>query len=406
MTLMWSGPGRALQAHLDLFERVSESYRFTETHKGKAVLPGNLPKQLMQRCLLMSSMADLGPQVQRRSDGMLMIDGVTIGTQKDNFDIAFQEWNVARAVGQIDYEYGYLNEGVTHYVAHSVMSAIEAAAKTAPDDLLFPTDLPDPQGLIVFEYPLIIDDLDPETGAIVKGLHLPIRAIGWREVSVHCRLPDGSFEPRPGIFYTLYTDEESYVSIHIPAVQKHTGASTKGIEITSQLGMWAIDTSGWAYGLAWSGSSDTMKRQDFALGEVHSTVAFFRRFLWSYFRWTWQKLIIPTPAGLPRPDRRRFERVFNRPLEDGYVKVMRLRREVEHEKRRERGEVRGEYVVDHQWIVDGHWKWAHYATLGPAYLEDGTQNPDSHRWIQIEPYVAGNPDGPLVVGHTVKAAVR
>ena len=92
-------------------------------------------------------------------------------------------------------------------------------------------------------------------------------------------------------------------------------------------------------------------------------------------------------------------------LEDGYVKILRLRREVEAEARGENVDS-DEWRRDHQWIVRGHPRRQWFPSLGPARNEDGSFNQDSHRLIWIEPHVAGNPYGPLVIGHNVVAAVR
>jgi hypothetical protein len=90
--------------------------------------------------------------------------------------------------------------------------------------------------------------------------------------------------------------------------------------------------------------------------------------------------------------------------EDGHIKVLHLRR-TEQAARRE-GESDADYARRHQWIVRGHWRRQWYKSLGPARHADGTFNEASHRLIWIDPFLAGNPFGPLVVGHNVTAAVR
>jgi hypothetical protein len=128
-----------------------------------------------------------------------------------------------------------------------------------------------------------------------------------------------------------------------------------------------------------------------------------RRFLLSYFRWCWQRILVPERYNPSRAENKRAIRM-GRPLEDGYIKVMRLRREVEAEKSG-RPETDGFYF-DHQWIVRGHWRRQWYKTLGPHHNDDGSFNQDSHRLIWVEPHTSGNPYGPLVIGHDVVAAVR
>ena len=172
-----------------------------------------------------------------------------------------------------------------------------------------------------------------------------------------------------------------------------------------KLGTWAADFSGWGFGLPWQGGGSDRPRDQFRDGKLHDNVAHIRRFLMCYFRFCFQRIIVPTTGKLTRPELRRAERTFSKPVpEDGYVKVMRLRRMVEAEKRGEKWD--GEYRSDHQWIVDGYWMRAYCSTLGPARNPDGSWNEESHRDTWIEAHVAGNPYGPLIVGQKVVAAVR
>ena len=92
-------------------------------------------------------------------------------------------------------------------------------------------------------------------------------------------------------------------------------------------------------------------------------------------------------------------------LEDGYVKILRLRRHVEAEARGEKPDS-DPLAYDHQWLVRGHPRRQWFPSLGPARNEDGSFNVDSHRLIWIEPFVKGNPYAPLVIGHNVTAVVR
>ena len=402
--LMWSGPGRALQAHLDLFERVGNARTWIKANDGKPVPVPAIHPAVYQRSRLLTSLAT---QPMIMMDGQPIYDGLSTATERD--DPRLESLNIARANGLLDTEYQILNEGQTVYVSHSVASIVEEAAGQASDEPLFPTDLPARTGLIVFEYPLLINDLHPETGEIVPGLQMPVRMIGWREVdAVHVAKPDGSgYNQVPGITYVLYVDEPSYKAIHIPAVRKLIDPDLPELRDSGSdiLGSWATDVSGWAYGTSWRRAGDG-KRTEFNNGEIHDNVAIMRRWLLAFFRFTWQRILVGQPARLGRPDRRRAERVFSRPFEDGYVKVMRLRRIVEAEARGEKIESDAAYVSDHQWIVRAHPRRQWYATLGPARNEDGSFNQDSHRLIWIEAHVAGNPLGPLVVGHEVTAVVR
>jgi len=406
---MWSGPGRALQFHVELYDNVARARKWIDQANGRAPV-NSVPPLIAQRMRLMSSMGHVGVQ--------LMIDGHTISTQRDDESVLTSTANMYRSIGLVEAEYETLNKGQTHYVSHHVASAVEAAAKLAADEPLFPTDLPCPEGLIVFEYPILTPDLDPKTGAIVPELTMPLRAIGWSTQKVHARRKDYSdedaangvseMEQLDGIFYVLYTDRDAYMDLFVPGASKlfpdYYGEGFMP-EIGEFQSTWCIDTSGWAFGKPWARSAvdDETFRDEMGQGKIHNTVAYIRRFMLSYFRWTWQRLLVAQTYHPSRPESKRALRA-GKPLEDGYVKVLRLRREVEAEQSG-RPETDGFYF-DHQWIVRGHWRRQWYKSLGPARLEDGSFNADSHRMVWIEPHTSGNPYGPLVVGHEVVAAVR
>ena len=124
----------------------------------------------------------------------------------------------------------------------------------------------------------------------------------------------------------------------------------------------------------------------------------------SYFRLTWQRLLVTQTYKPSRPEQQHALRAGLK-LEDGYIKVVRLRRHVEMEARGER--VDGDQLAyDYQWVVRGHPRRQWFPSLGPARNPDGTFNESSHRLIWIDPHVKGNPFGPLVVGNNVTVAVR
>ena len=408
--ILWSGPGKALNAHLELFEKIERTRRWVTSNLGRAVDLTAGPPLLAQRMLLVSSM---GHNLKAVSSDAVAFDGYSPGLDRDDPNFREAQESFMRAASLLDAEYKMLNEGETHYVSHNVKEVVEAAAAQAADEPLFPTDLPCPSGLIVLEYPLVLNDLHPETGEVVEGLSMPTRAIGWREHEVYASNDSQDlYERKTGILYTCYTDADSYEAMHIPAVQKLLEKDpVRGPDYIDRamgggkiLGTWATDFSGWAYGMDWHRAGDAHKREDFAKGEIHDNVAVVRRFLLAYFRWTWQRILVPQTWRPNRAQQRQSDRLRPMP-QDGYVKVMRLRRHVEMEAR---GETIDEstWAYEHQWIVRRHPRRQHYPSLGPARNPDGSFNHDSHRRIWIEPYVKGNPDGPLIRGHNVTAAVR
>jgi hypothetical protein len=371
---MWSGPSRALQFHLDLFERVDKAHHaFMNIPKGTPA--ETLPRQLLHRLRLTTAMTGL--------------DGDSASYQRDDQDRMFDDDVLKRTFQTMTLERVALDQGETHYVSHSVMASIETAAKSMEPEPMFDTDMPCPSGVIVFEYPLMMPDLNPETGDDAPGLVIPVRAISWTPGNV--MLKDGTL--MEGVAYTVYTDTDAYKEFYLGSYRRTVGKDDIDIPAldanADELRAWLTDTSGWAFGIPWD---------DDKYGEQ---VGFIRRFLLAYWRWTWQRILVPTPYTPSRAERKWVSRI-KPPLADGHIKVLRLRREIEHERRGD-GEYQG--MFDHQFIVRGFWRRQWYPSLGPAKI-DGEFNPASHRLIYVEPFIKGNPNGPLIVGHNVTAAVR
>jgi len=408
MGTLWSGPGRALDFHLDMFRSAERTKRYIEQNAGRPTTLRAMPNMLQQRCNLMTATATGGISA-------FPADGTSTAENRDNPLDALRQRNMERAVGLVSNEYEILNVGETHYVSHHIASSITDAAEHSYAEPLYETDIPARHGLIVFEHPLLLDDLHPDTGHKVEGLKMPVRAIGWMltneiyirgEGGVMLTEKDG-FRPVPGIFYVLYTDTEAFEHFYVTSYNELIPEGAADLRLTLEdariLRSWAIDTSAWAFKTSWAAGAEDRPRDQYEVGEVHSNVAWMRRWLLAYFRWTWQRIIVRTEYKPSKPELKRAARAGH-PL-DGHIKVLRLRREYEAEQRGERPEsdsMRWSY----QWTVRPHPRRQHYPSLGPARNEDGSFNHDSHRQIWIEPYVKGNPFGPLISGHNVTVAVR
>lgn len=372
---MWSGPGRALQFHLELFEKVDKA------HHGFMNIPKNTPASVLPLQLL---------HRLRLNTAMTGVDGDSVSYRMDDADAMFDDDNMRRTFQTMTQERTALNEGETHYVSHAVMSSVQAASESMESEPLFHTDLPCPSGVAVFEYPLLMPDLHPDNGGRVEGLIIPVRAIAWTTSRV--MLPTGGMTE--GVAYSCYTEFDAYVAFYLESYNRIIGPDSPRdeaslLEQSRDLRAWCTDLSGWAFGVPWDNN------------RYGDQVDFIRRFLLAYWRWTWQRILVPTPYTPSRAQKKLAARV-RRPLEDGHIKVLRLRREVDHE-RQWGTEYQGAF--DHQFMVRGHWRRQHYPSLGPAKIE-GEFNPASHRLVYVEPYVKGNPAGPLVLGHNVTAAVR
>jgi hypothetical protein len=406
MSLMWPGPGRALQFHLDLFADVDRTHTWMNNNVGRRIRVDSAPMTFRQRAALMSSMTMLGPQI--------IIDGHTVALDKDPGDV-ISEHDMVRTTSLIMNERKTLDAAETHYVSHHISASLVDAAKAGFDEPLYITDVPAESGLIVFEYPITIPDLHPDTGAIVPGLDMPIRAISWQVTEVYARADAWEhpidemteMEKHPGISYVLYTDRESYQTLFIPSAERELPEHVAAYRYYDRFHgepFWAVDVSGWGFGLKWQRDGTLIPRHDHDQGYIHDTVAYIRRWLLAYFRWTWQRILVPQTYKPSRPEIRRMTRAGMVP-EDGHMKIIRLRREVEAEARGEKTDS-VEWRRSHQWIVKAHPRRQWYPSLGPARNEDGSWNHDSHRMIWVEAHIAGNPDGPLIVGHNIVAAVR
>lgn len=369
----WSGPGRALSFHLELYEQAKTLLRWAEANHGRSMTRSAFPLPFVQRAMLTVNQAGVENWHDARSSTEITRD-TTAGIQA---------------------EYDDLNIAETHYVSHSVLTAVVAAAESAEPEPLYPTDLPAPAGLIVFEYPLMLPDIDAE-GRWSDDVQVAIRGILWSTRNVTRFTEDNEPYEGLGIRYVMYS---SYDSFDFKNAVGEMGEGAK------RLGTWVVDSSGWSFGTPWK---DGGWEDDTSHGAVHASSAMVRRFLLAYMRWTWDRILVPRTHTPKKPERKRFLRATGRPPEDGYVKVLRLRREVEMEEAgfdREAIEAAG-FKYGHQWQVRGHWRRQYYKTLGPARLPDGSFNQDSHRLVWIDEHLSGNPFGPLIAGHNVSAAVR
>jgi len=106
----------------------------------------------------------------------------------------------------------------------------------------------------------------------------------------------------------------------------------------------------------------------------------------TFWRIGQQKVTVPerVPRGIWRDAERKG-------LMHRDVKVMLLRRAYE----RHEVEPTGRQMKVRS-ITDGHWKNQYYRSMGPARLEDGNMNPESHRQIWISPYVRGPEGAPFI----------
>lgn len=138
------------------------------------------------------------------------------------------------------------------------------------------------------------------------------------------------------------------------------------------------------------------------IGEEYGQYRSHRAHIVALMRLMWQRVIPQDPAPIDRAGRRRWGRIM-----EADAKVVHLRRYVPRHRATnpDRDEDTEPRRLAYTVTVRGHWRDQWYATLGPAFHEDGTWNPASHRRIWIDAHLRG--DGPLAEGrHQVTAVVR
>lgn len=373
------GPGDALRFHMERWHMIADAQdRMSGMAQG-------VPTNIRQYPLHFQQLVNLRAYMGTDASAVDFVDGLSI-TETNR--LKYSDENLSKAFGLMQGEERALNRCETHYMSAAVMDGVQAWADMMDPEPLFESDLPVPEGLLVFERPIMMDDLHPETGETVPGLCVPIRAIGWQESDVSVA-EGGLF---PGVALMLYVAHEDWVDVYVPLLQELVAETVpaENIQQGAELGIYMSDFSGWAYERPWDG--------------FHETVQSVRRFMLAYWRWTWQRILVTDDETPNRPLRRMQERIRFRP-EDGHIKVLRLRR-AERPRTDDDGEGDGGYASDYQWIVRGHKRRQWYPSLGPARKPDGSFNEASHRLIYIEPHTSGNPNGPLIVGHNVTTAVR
>lgn len=384
---IWSGPSRALQFHMDLFHTADRMKTWVELNNERKFTANRVDRDFYQRMLLQTSIGGG--------------EGSSVAQVRENLNDSWSDENLMRTVGSVLSEYELLNEAQTFYVSLHMQEMITAIAEQMEPEALYESDLPAKTGLIIFERPGLFKDVHPDTGELDERISMPCRAFGWNVADV--ALKD---VPVPGIETIMWVDKTSYVRYYVKNMND-IGIDA-GIEDAGEVDIehWKTDHSGWALGVKWRESPDAEVLGNKLVteeGTVHALLGAQRRWLLAFFRLYFQRITVGEVYHPNRYEKKRALRM-GRPLEDGYIKVLRLRRAMEAE-RHGRASGDGNYF-DHQFIVSGHWRRQWFRSLGPARLEDGSFNSESHRLIWVDSHIRGPIGAPLVVGQQVQAVVR
>lgn len=415
-----SGPAGALELHLRKFSEVHREFQYADRLSGVArgggfvTLNGRQAHNLLNWLHFASTYskpaAQIDPETGRLgavddagAPAAAFVDGRSNAEQEiiltpETFDRATMLTSVVMA----QTEYQMLDRSQTVFLSDAMKALVTEAADLAEPEPLFDSDIPFDAGLIVFETPLLLDDLHPETGDPIGKPVMPVRAIGWSRAAVGAR--DGSGEVE-GIVLINYTDRDAYNSIFIPAMREIVSDEIEAMEADHDRWMWPIEFHPWAFGSSWVGIDHLGEQSQ---GKIVSPVAYNRRWVLSLFRIMWQRII--KPEHWEPTTRKQMDRLpkGRRPmmLDGEGMKVLALRRFVESTERSESAGDDVDWPHPYRIPVEPHWRRQHYPSMGPARNEDGSWNQDSHRLVFIARHARGPEHLPLKETHQVVAVVR
>jgi hypothetical protein len=235
---------------------------------------------------------------------------------------------------------------------------------------------------------MIVPDLHPETGDLDEEIQMPIRGLGWVRSAV--MNPDDALDVtattdldsavnRPdddGVILIPLTDPESFTEFFIASMEYKNLLDGPVEEYVANLPrhLWMIDTLPWRFGTPWAMDkattalgvvdNDHFERVDTGKTMADTMIGIMRRWFLSFTRLTWQRLVVAEDLKASRAERRRWERA-GKPLEDGYMKVLQLRRRERPLHVSQEDEER-EWTLNHRIIVRGHWRRQWYSSMGEA----------------------------------------
>ena len=359
------------------------------------------------------------------------VEGMTVNGREQFVSTPASDKN---GMALMEREHRLLDRAETVYVSGEIVDRISYAAAQMDPEPLHATDLFAPSGLIVLEKPIRMPDFHPGSGVMTDFIHVGIRAIGWTPEMIHCVDPETydpedftvgvakshSGERRPGTMIYTYTTNEDWRATYARDIDKaiRSGVLTIG-DVTDAAGedfpvdydfaelsvytMGALagrdhlvtsDVMAWAFGRPWV----NREAVEYTPGTVDSSVSFMRRWFLTLMRFSWQKLIV---ADRPPPSKKLMGRMADAKRPNAAFSVLRLRRTTHPTVETGTGK-RLMYRVR----TRGHWRNVYVPSLGPARLEDGSYNPDSHRRQWIESFWRGPLDGPLGPEHKATVIVR
>ena len=322
---------------------------------------------------------------------------------REQFD--FDQMKLAWTSQILQNERRMLAEAVSHYISGDVVNQITEAAELAEAEPIFHTDVITPYGFAVLEKPIVMPDIDPDSGFISDEIKVGVRAFAWMPATVYSTHADGTRSPGPGLQMILYSTKQDHEDYFVRTYeQSRHGPYPIAPEdritwnLTSPYDFYALDVLPWAFGTPWEMRQGAAHTD----GTIIASVAYFRRWFMTLMRFCWQEILV---EGGDRLDRAAAKRLLRSGKPNRDYTVLRLRRVYVPGIYDEADAGQGQ-GLQYRLRVRGHWKRQYCPSLGPHRLEDGSWNPESHRLMWIDPYYKGPEDGPLGPEHAATSIVR
>lgn len=257
----------------------------------------------------------------------------------------------------------------------STLTAFAAGHDTLGPEPLHPEDVPTERGFALFESPLHITDVNGET--------ISIAAFCWSHQELGGGMSRAGIKRGAmGLFVSWYSDalDESDTSVEaylrLENQDRNPVIRTRE-ELVERFGRYhLVHFTPWPYGVGYDLSHPAAQNP---LRLVHT-----------FFALSQQRVAVQSPLVPDRAARRRWDREMRAP---STLRVVTLRRGIEHETDPEEREVR-DVEWSHRWLVTGHWR----------RIWDAKRQRFRHVWVRG--YVKGPKDKPLVLKDQAYKLVR
>ena len=396
----WQGIGPAVDAHLALLAQANRGVHIARKIKQAAIKDEVISESLIKQnagnewtwrwAIFGASYGHPG------ADGKPVIEvGIREGqTIAGREQFTADEAAISQGAHLAEREHKMLSRATTHYISGNVVDEVNLFASVAEPEPLFLTDLFTRDGFAILEKPMVVPDLDGNTGIVHPTLKVHIRAIGWSMEEAIFSKQDNLFHQGVSIF--LYTTREDYRDGFYRTGMEAGLDYIFEPEMVEADRLIPLEVIPWCFGVNWT-SRDSA---EYVPGTVPISVAQERRWFMAFMRLCWQEIVVRRQHRPDRPTSRRWERLAKGKLLD--YSVLHLRREVDpNYKPKYTG-----HGLTYRRYTRAHPRRVHLKAMGPARLPDGRMDPQTHRLVWVEAYWSGPEDGPLGPTHKATSVVR